>query len=185
MEWSKAYRPERRVSIEDIAHEIHNRVTIRDVLSVYCPSLTVRGRRCPCPIHNGKDNNFSFTDSGYKCFVCGASGDVISLVKDVCELSTRVDAMKQICKDFNLSIGFDTAVTHDVSLRVKRAREAAAEKQAKREAWWAEYHRLMDTLVDYQKAIETGDQSSPQYAKAVRDISYIEYQLDSLPPEPR
>ncbi|MEO7084052.1 MAG: DNA primase [Gemmatimonadaceae bacterium] len=37
--------------------------------------------RGPCPFHHGKHANFSVNDHGYKCFVCGASGDVFTFVQ--------------------------------------------------------------------------------------------------------
>ena len=38
--------------------------------------------RGPCPFHHGKDNNFSVTtNGGYKCFVCGESGDVFTFAQ--------------------------------------------------------------------------------------------------------
>jgi DNA primase len=38
--------------------------------------------RGPCPFHHGKDNNFSVTaNGGFKCFVCGESGDVFTFVQ--------------------------------------------------------------------------------------------------------
>ncbi|HTJ20993.1 MAG TPA: DNA primase [Gemmatimonadaceae bacterium] len=38
--------------------------------------------RGPCPFHHGKNNNFSVSPAGgYKCFVCGESGDVFTFVE--------------------------------------------------------------------------------------------------------
>lgn len=37
--------------------------------------------RGPCPFHHGKNDNFSVTSRGYKCFVCGEAGDVFSFVE--------------------------------------------------------------------------------------------------------
>jgi DNA primase len=38
--------------------------------------------RGPCPFHHGKDPNFSVTTrGGYKCFVCGESGDVFTFAQ--------------------------------------------------------------------------------------------------------
>lgn len=38
--------------------------------------------RGPCPFHHGKNDNFSLTPrGGYKCFVCGESGDVFTFVE--------------------------------------------------------------------------------------------------------
>jgi DNA primase len=38
-------------------------------------------QRGPCPFHHGKNDNFSVTAHGYKCFVCGESGDVFTFVQ--------------------------------------------------------------------------------------------------------
>jgi DNA primase len=37
--------------------------------------------RGPCPFHHGKNDNFSVTARGYKCFVCGEAGDVFTFVE--------------------------------------------------------------------------------------------------------
>lgn len=37
--------------------------------------------RGPCPFHHGKNDNFSVTHKGYKCFKCGESGDVFTFVE--------------------------------------------------------------------------------------------------------
>ena len=103
-QWAKSYRPERKANWRDIAQAIRDTVTMGELVAMYCPGLSPRQNRCPCPIHNGKDYNFSFTPHGYKCFVCGASGDVVSFVKEVCELSTRSDAMKLMDADFHLNL---------------------------------------------------------------------------------
>ena len=37
--------------------------------------------RGPCPFHHGTGPNFSVTQRGYKCFVCGEAGDVFTFVE--------------------------------------------------------------------------------------------------------
>lgn len=38
--------------------------------------------RGPCPFHHGKNNNFSVSGrGGYKCFVCGETGDVFTFIE--------------------------------------------------------------------------------------------------------
>lgn len=185
MDWKKIYKPERWIDWNEIAHLIHDSVSIEDALEVYAPATPRRHHRCPCPIHNGKDYNFYYERDHYKCFVCGAWGDVISLVKDICEFSTRLDAMKKICDDFNLGVYFDAPCIAETREKVNRAREEANRRRAERDAWWDKYHELMDLFIEYQKNLENGDPDSPEYAEAARNIATIEYQLDSLPPEPR
>ncbi len=54
-----------------------------------------------CPIHGG-DKCFSIRGEYFKCFSCGASGDIFELV----QLLSKVDfteAKKRICEHFNLS----------------------------------------------------------------------------------
>ena len=58
--------------------DILARVTIKDILTDcgYNPA----SNRMPCPIHGGKNpTSFSFTDHGYCCFSCGASGGMLDL----------------------------------------------------------------------------------------------------------
>ena len=185
MEWQSAYRPERRASWEDIAESIRAAVSVPDALAVYCPSLPRRRNRCPCPIHNGRDYNFSYNTNGYKCFVCGASGDVITLVKEVCELSTRGEAMARINEDFRLNLSINGTLSAIQSANLALRRQEAEQKQKARDEWWTRYHALMDEWVRLDIAKRTADPSSDEYAEAVKRIDYVGYELDCLPQEPR
>lgn len=190
MEWAKAYKPERRARLEDVADVIHSSVTMEDVLSTYSPSTPRRGHRCPCPIHNGKDYNFSYTENGYKCFVCNASGDVISFVKEVCELSTRLEAIKRICQDFHLGVDFHAPITPQISTKVSKIREEAEAKRKAQEEWERKYHELYDAWIELDKVVmgtapDTEENMAKLYlAKQKRD--WVSYELDiHLTNEPR
>lgn len=188
MDWG--YKRERHATLDEIAEVIHASVTIRDALDVYCPGLEIRHHRCPCPIHNGEDYNFSFTDRGYKCFVCNASGDVISLVKEVCELSTRVDAMKRICADFRLPVNFDTEISTKTSAKVNKLREAAERKRREKAEWEAEYNKALDEWIALDKIIMDtpwdSEENIAKVCKAKEERARVGYQLDLiLVQEPR
>ena len=185
MDWSKEYRTERRASWEDIADEIHDTVTMDEVLDLYVPGVPRRHHRMPCPIHDGKDPNFSYTPHGYKCFVCGASGDVIAFVKDVLGLSTRADAMRRINSDLRLNLPLDTAVNSAQNAELSRRRAEAEKRRKEVQAWWDRYHELMDAWTECDRARRTADPNSAEYADAVKRIDYLSYQLDEMPPEPR
>ena len=180
MDWTKAYRPERKCSWDEIAQIIHDTVTMEEVLRAYCPSIAIRGNRCPCPLHDGKGLNFSFTANGFKCFVCGASGDVIGFVKDYCGYTSRVDAMKRMNSDLclRLPIGGDMSLEQDRAIRARVA-QAKAERE-KEEAWWAEYHRLLDEWIEYDKTRRTANWESPEYVNAVKNIDRVSYEIDCL-----
>ena len=188
MDWG--YKRERHASLDEIAEVIHASVTIRDALDVYCPGLEIRHHRCPCPIHSGKDYNFSFTDRGFKCFVCNASGDVITLVKEVCELSTRVEAMKRICADFHLPVDFYAEISAENSAKVNKLREAAERKRREKEEWEARYHKALDEWIELDKVVTDtpwdSEENIAKVCKAKEDRARVGYQLDLiLAQEPR
>jgi DNA primase len=83
------------------AEQIKERVTVPAALRLY--GYAEGGRRIPCPIHNGKDRNFSFTDKVFRCWSCGASGDVIRLIEALFGLSFR-EAVAKLNNDFGLGI---------------------------------------------------------------------------------
>ena len=179
------FKPERKVEWDDIAATIHEAVTMDDVIRQYAPQLPTRNHRAPCPIHNGKDYNFSYTRNGYKCFVCGASGDVISFVKAVCELATRADAMKRISNDFGLNLSINSTLSAIQSANLALRRAEREKKDIEHKAWETEYNLLWDEWVRLDKAKRTADPDSDEYADAVKRIDYISYRIDCLKAEPR
>lgn len=184
MDWTRAFKPKRQADWADIAEEIRGAVTMEDILQVYAPSVKTRNHRCPCPIHNGKDLNFSYTRNGYKCFVCGASGDVIGFVQTICGLS-RTDAMKRINADFrlNLPINGNLSAIQSADLALKRAERERQE--AARQTWQDEYHRLWDEWITLDNTKRTADPTTAEYAEAVKRIDYVGYLIDCLKAEPR
>lgn len=184
------YKRERKATAEEVAETIHASVTIQDALSLYCPGTEVKHRRCPCPIHNGKDYNFSFTERGYKCFVCGASGDVISLVKEVCELSTRGEAMQKICDDFRLPVDFHAEISPEVSAKVNQIREEAERKRREKEEWEEKYHQALDEWIALDRIINETEWNSEENIRKVCEAkekrARVGFQLDLiLSQEPR
>ena len=185
MNWQTAYRPERVADWSDIAAAIRDAVTMDEVIRMYAPSTAIRNHRCPCPFHNGKDNNFSFTDHGYKCFVCGASGDAVGFVKDICQLKDRKSAMLRINADFclNLPVSGTISAIQSANLALKRAER---DRKEKAHAEWEEtYRSLWAEWIECDKAKRTADPESDAYATAVKRIDYVGYLIDNLPQEPR
>lgn len=81
---------------------IKENVTMLDVLNM-C-GIQTRGKqedRIPCPIHVGRNKNFSYMERGFHCFKCDAKGDVIKFI----ELYKNVDfktAIDLINNEFGL-----------------------------------------------------------------------------------
>ena len=76
-------------------NEILSIITIRDILHNY--GLKPDSNRMPCPIHNGNNKtSFSFNDSTFICFSCGAKGGMLELVEFLSK-TTRQDAIRTLC----------------------------------------------------------------------------------------
>lgn len=185
MNWKAGFAPERKIDWSDVADYIRDSVPMIHAVDFYYPELTPRHGRIPCPLHGGKDYNFSLHGSVYKCFVCGASGDVITFVKETQGCSTRVDAMKRINADFHLNLPIDANVTANFSEEMERRRARREAKNREIERWWDTYHALTDEWTELDKIKRTADPESEEYANAVKRIDYVAHKLDSLPSEPR
>lgn len=185
MDWSKGYKRERKADWEDIAQAIHDTVTMGEIVKVYAPSPPPRHNRIPCPFHNGKDYNLSFMPHGYKCFVCGATGDAIAFVKDLLGLSTRADAMRRINQDLGLRLPLDGNVDDGFNETAINRRKEAQERERIRKEWWTQYHALTDEWIECEKTRKSAEIYSANWTKAVKRMEYLSYILDGLPPEPR
>lgn len=89
---------------------IESSVTIPDVLELH--SVKRYGKRCCCPIHHGKRQNFSFTDKLFHCFTCGESGGVIQLEAKLDGISDD-EACKTLAKQFGLDISVQPFTRRD------------------------------------------------------------------------
>jgi DNA primase len=86
--------------------EIKHSVKIGEVLRRYgYPTFDRESYRIPCPIHRGRDANFSVSerDGLWNCFsVCGRGGSVIDLVAALDDI-TIPEAVKKLREDFQLT----------------------------------------------------------------------------------
>ncbi len=97
---------------EQKLNEIRKSVDIVDIISEYVP-LTKRGKNFfgICPFHN--DNNPSMSVSNekqiYKCFSCGASGNVFTFLQNY-ENITFIEAVKKVADKANIDLNINTKV---------------------------------------------------------------------------
>ena len=168
------------VDIIECAEIIKDRVTIEDAVRYYFPDTTPKYRRIPCPIHRGKDRNLSYTDRVFKCFVCGASGDVISLIRQAFRLSFP-DAVRKLNDDFRLGLDLD-APTVESAVAARAAAERARTERERRRLEIAEaearYWRAFERWIRADKAIRELPWGNDEHDRAVRDITSLSYLLD-------
>ena len=102
------------------AQTIKDSVSALDVGQVLGLNIDKHGR-CSCPFHNGKDRNMKLFpgNRGYSCFVCHASGDVISFIQQYYSMSFK-DCISWFSATFHLDLGLDSPIDS--------AKEEAAKK---------------------------------------------------------
>lgn len=183
-DWKNGFKAERKAEWSEIAQAIHDTVTMDDVIKFYLPGVNPRMHRIPCPIHNGKDPNFSYTRNGYKCFVCGASGDVISFVKETQGCATRADAMRRMNSDLRLGLPIDEEENKFFRYQQNKRREEAEKKQAEIDAWEENYTRLWDEYVALDLVILFSTDICA-VAQAKERQAIVAYRIATMPCRPK
>lgn len=89
---------------EFVKQQIKAFISIDDIINKYVPNTKKVQGRYKCPFNSAEDRyNFVVKGRSWRCFSCGCSGDEISLVMKLFDLSPQ-NAMKKIAEDFNLNI---------------------------------------------------------------------------------
>ena len=174
--------------IQTYAELIYNQVTMNDVISLYAPNPAPRKRRIPCPLHNGSDYNFSFSENGFCCFVCGRTGGVIRFVMEMFGLD-REGAMRKLNRDFGLGLPFDRKITvreqsayNNTAAKLKQKRQKVLEiEAAQRERYWKLWDEwiALDKLKRYLRPTDPDAPADPNWAYAVNRITYVQYLMDA------
>jgi DNA primase len=163
------------------AEYIKQNVTMPDILTRYGFGLG-RRNRIPCPIHNGRDDNFVYDDGHFKCFVCGESGTVNDFAMALYKISFP-QAVVRIASDFGISC----AVPDNRQIEKMRAEREKAE--AERITYQLEYDertRLFSELWRDRKryAPATEDEMTPEFAACLRRLTDLEIYFETHPLRP-
>lgn len=155
-------------------------VSMKDAIRMYLPGERMTAGRIKCPFHNGNDKNFAVYDNCYVCYVCGAKGNVITLVQNLFDIS-RKEAEEKLNEDFNLCfpIGEKRYSREEQRKANDRLREHLAKKNAEqihrdaKESRWLLLWSIWITANDMRlEALEevscTG--KYPEWAKEAFDL---------------
>src|SRR5574344_1028864 len=108
------------ISNEEI-NAIRKNCNIVDIISSYIP-VTLKGKdyKCVCPFHDDHSPSMSISTSKqiYKCFSCGAAGNVFSFVQNY-ENVTFMEAVKIVAD----KIGYHLSGTISIPVNNKFAKE--------------------------------------------------------------
>lgn len=161
---------------------VKDAVSMPDALSFY-GFKTNRYGRMPCPLHNGRDKNFSYKQKNFKCYVCNKSGTVIDFVMELFGLNFS-QAVERINSDFRL--GLSNSRPSDADLTALRDRQR--KEQEKKERWETTAKQLAaEHLYWHEVSVHFAPERPetygtayihPLYAEAVKRLPYIEYQIE-------
>lgn len=143
-------------------------LTMKEVLGKYGIKT---GKRIPCPLHNGKHNNFQVYEKSFYCFKCGAGGDVIKFVS----LYFKIDyapALRKLEYDFGICSCPSLKERHRMLKVAAKRREEEEYKKQKDKQWSVCY----GDLCEYLKWLK----DQPNTKEILFDISYINRMLDKL-----
>lgn len=186
------------MTTKEKADLIKARLTMRELLGMYGLARNSRHNRIPCPIHDGKDRNFSFTDFGFKCFVCGAEGGLVHFVELYRGLSFEA-ALEEINWHFRLWEDYPELESaessrnqhkKDSAFRSRRAiaklrhdrRTADREKEKAEEIRMTlleELWRLDANKIKYAPKSED-EPFHPLYVEACHKLEYQQYLVESI-----
>ncbi|MDR0986513.1 MAG: hypothetical protein LBL98_02295 [Ruminococcus sp.] len=145
-----------------------------------------RGHRARCPFHDGKDFNLSFHGGGYRCFVCGVSGDSVGFTRLLFGYQKPIEALKRLNNDFGLGLDLEAgkpeAEHHTTLKQIKQIRRNAAERdlpEAVRRILW-EYSLDLDWVQRNLAPKTPEDEPADVWVYALQNLSYAEYILDSF-----
>lgn len=168
---------------------IKDRLTMREVLERYGFSTK---RRIPCPLHNGKDDNFEIKGNNWWCYSHCGSGDTISFVQKLYSLSFQ-DTLRKIDTDFGLNIYGDhyfeeLRCSHyqQQALQARRDREKREKQKAEDDYWKAfdEWKRLDNNRGIYRPK-SPDEELHPLFVESLQKLDYQKYVLDCAETEVR
>lgn len=166
------------------ADKIKELVSMDDVLLHYGFPTSKYGR-IPCPLHNGKDKNFSYRKNSFKCFVCGRGGSVIDFTMELFGIDFR-QALLRLDSDFGLGIYGKKPDREEFNrlLEERKAKIKAEQKEAEEYQQLAAEHRYWHEVSVVFAPSRPEKYSTayihPLYAEAIKRLEYLEYITDEM-----
>ena len=171
-------------SISNYSAYIKENVNIVDVVSM--AGVALQHNKACCPFHNEKTASFSIHPKKniYKCFGCGAGGDVISFVQRFYGLDF-MGAVSRLNSDYCLGLELDRKKNHQSEeykayKRERTIQRMYADKFKRFETALIIYRRkLYRYIMNYIPPSELSD-FSEEYTKAIHNINIADYYCDIM-----
>nr|DAP88494.1 MAG TPA: DNA primase [Caudoviricetes sp.] len=138
-----------------LADLIKNRIDLQSVMEHYGTHFDRMGNAL-CPFHSDNHPSLSIKNERYKCWACGASGDMFDFIQNLYG-DTFTEAIERINKDFGLCINTNLKSPKNnkaiaTAQRQKLAREELKRARRAKVLKLTEKHRIAYQNGDYEEA---------------------------------
>ena len=136
-----------------------------------------RHNKALCPYHNDTKPSLSFKGQRFKCFACGAGGDVIDLVGHLVNTGP-LETVRELNHTYRLRIDLDKPRP---TTEIRRRQQLQAEKKAFEEWKWraaatlGEYYCLLKKWKEVYAPGHPDDGIDPRFVEALHRLDYIDY----------
>lgn len=143
------------MSRQNLTELIKNRIDLQSVMEHYGTHFERTGNAL-CPFHSDNHPSLSIKNERYKCWACGASGDMFDFVQNLYG-DSFMEAIERINKDLGLGINTNLKSpknnkTITTAQRQKSAREELKKARRAKVLELTEKHRIAFKNGDYEEA---------------------------------
>ncbi len=164
----------------DIFEKIKSDIPLEECISHY--GVDVKKHKCLCIFHNDRSPSMSIKGNHFKCFSCGAGGDIFDWVQRRFRVGL-IEAARMLCSDFNLPYMNEDLSRHDLYiLKQQEQRRRAARKIEEIKAKKKE-QKYLEALDEYRELQYLGDEPlgtepDKEFADKLFRKQYLGYVLD-------
>ncbi len=163
---------------KDDFYIIRNSVTMEQVLASYGISRNRKGM-ISCPFHEERTASMSIKRYGYRCFGCGASGDMIKFVSGY-ENLTPHEAGLMLADRFNIPISEKGEVDEETRRKAQQAILRHERELHRQEQIRAELKQIAALLHGYQEAVKHSEPYSDPWCYCQNEIPVLKGKWDLL-----
>jgi len=155
-----------------LAELVKNRIDLQSVMEHYGTHFNHTGSAL-CPFHSDKHPSLTIKNERYKCWACGASGDMFDFVQNLYG-DSFVEAIERINRD--LGLGIDTKL--NAPKNNKAIATAQRQKSAREELKRARRAKVLELTEKHRIAFKNGDyEEASRLEKILDDIVAYEDEL--------
>lgn len=160
--------------------KIKDNIPIRQCMERYGVKFNNRDKCC-CPFHKEKTPSLSLKADKFKCFGCGAGGDIFDFVMMYFHIGLH-DAMKKLDDDFGLGLLDAELTPHKKRIireEMRRRKSAQLIEKSERERKEKEYFNKCDQYREATNCMKEhepiGQEPSWEWIQAFNTVQYLDY----------